>query len=192
MTIPHLILIAVDLVAAAVLAFGIYYPRHRRRDLVVAFLGVNIGVLAVATMLGSTQVAAGLGLGLFGVLSIIRLRSSEITQREVAYYFAALAMGLIGGLGSADVAVPAVLIALILGTMWIADHPALLSRSRHQVVRLDRAIADEEELRDELEARLGGAVTSLTVQQLDLVNDSTLVDVRYRLDAARIASRVTR
>ncbi|GGO59991.1 DUF4956 domain-containing protein [Microbacterium nanhaiense] len=192
MTIPHLILIAVDLVAAAVLAFGVYYPRHRRRDLVVAFLGVNIGVLAVATMLGSTQVAAGLGLGLFGVLSIIRLRSSEITQREVAYYFAALAMGLIGGLGSADVAVPAVLIALILGTMWIADHPALLSRSRHQVVRLDRAIADEEELRDELEARLGGAVTSLTVQQLDLVNDSTLVDVRYRLDAARIASRVAR
>lgn len=192
MTIPHLILIAVDLVAAAVLAFGVYYPRHRRRDLVVAFLGVNIGVLAVATMLGSTQVAAGLGLGLFGVLSIIRLRSSEISQREVAYYFAALAMGLIGGLGSADVAVPAVLIALILGTMWIADHPALLSRSRHQVVRLDRAIADEEELRDELEARLGGAVTSLTVQQLDLVNDSTLVDVRYRLDAARIASRVAR
>lgn len=192
MTIPHLILIAVDLVAAAVLAFGVYYPRHRRRDLVVAFLGVNIGVLAVATMLGSTQVAAGLGLGLFGVLSIIRLRSSEISQREVAYYFAALAMGLIGGLGSADVAVPAVLIALILGTMWIADHPALLSRSRHQVVRLDRAIADEEELRNELEARLGGAVTSLTVQQLDLVNDSTLVDVRYRLDAARIASRVAR
>lgn len=192
MTIPHLILIAVDLVAAAVLAFGVYYPRHRRRDLVVAFLGVNIGVLAVATMLGLTQVAAGLGLGLFGVLSIIRLRSSEITQREVAYYFAALAMGLIGGLGSADVAVPAVLIALILGTMWIADHPALLSRSRHQVVRLDRAIADEEELRDELEARLGGAVTSLTVQQLDLVNDSTLVEVRYRLDAARIASRVAR
>lgn len=192
MTTPHLILIAVDLVAAAVLAFGVYYPRHRRRDLVVAFLGVNIGVLAVATMLGSTQVAAGLGLGLFGVLSIIRLRSSEISQREVAYYFAALAMGLIGGLGSADVAVPAVLIALILGTMWIADHPALLARSRHQVVRLDRAIADEEELRDELEARLGGAVTSLTVQQLDLVNDSTLVDVRYRLDAARIASRVTR
>jgi len=192
MTIPHLILIAIDLVAAAVLAFGVYYTRHRRRDLVVAFLGVNIGVLAVATMLGSTQVAAGLGLGLFGVLSIIRLRSSEISQREVAYYFAALAMGLIGGLGSADVAVPAVLIALILGTMWIADHPALLSRSRHQVVRLDRAIADEEELRDELEARLGGAVTSLTVQQLDLVNDSTLVDVRYRLDAARIASRVAR
>lgn len=182
MTATSLALIAIDIVAALVLTLGLYYPRHRRRDLVVAFLGVNIGVLAVATVLGTAEVALGLGLGLFGVLSIIRLRSSEISQREVAYYFAALAMGLIGGLPAGGVALPAALIGLILVVMWAADHPALLGRSRHQVVRLDRAIADEAELREELEARLGAAVTALTVQQLDLVNDSTLVDVRYRLD----------
>lgn len=183
MTTQNLILIAVDIVAALILVFGIYYPRHRRRDLVVAFLGVNIGVLAVATVLGSAQIAAGLGLGLFGVLSIIRLRSSEISQREVAYYFAALATGLIGGLGGGSVLVPAGLIALILVAIWGADHPALLSKSRHQVVRLDRAVSDENELRSELGARLGGVVTSLSVHQLDLVNDSTLVDVRYRIDS---------
>lgn len=184
MTTNSLILAAVDLVAALILVLGIYYRRHRRRDLVVAFLGVNVGVLAVATVLGTAEIALGLGLGLFGVLSIIRLRSSEISQREVAYYFAALAMGLIGGLASADPLLPTLLIALILVVMWGADHPALLGRSRHQVVRLERAIADEAELREELEARLEATVTALTVQQLDLVNDSTLVDVRYRLDPA--------
>lgn len=184
MTSSTLILIAVDLIAAAILTFGIYYRRHRRRDLVVAFLGVNVGVLAVATVLSTAEVALGLGLGLFGVLSIIRLRSSEISQREVAYYFSALAMGLIGGLNATDPLVPTLFIAIILLVMWAADHPALLSRSRHQVVRLDRAIVDERELTDEIEARLGGSVTSLTVQDLDFVNDTTLVDVRYRLPAA--------
>ncbi|MFT4233232.1 MAG: DUF4956 domain-containing protein, partial [Leucobacter sp.] len=184
MTTVNLILIAVDLVAAVILSLGLYYPRHRRRDLVVAFLGVNIGVLAVTTVLGSAEIAAGLGLGLFGVLSIIRLRSSEISQREVAYYFSALAMGLIGGLASATVLIPSALIALILLVMWAADHPALLARSRHQVVRLDRAITDEGELRAELGRRLGATVTAVNVQQLDLVNDSVLVDVRYRLDPA--------
>ncbi|MFP5281985.1 MAG: DUF4956 domain-containing protein, partial [Actinomycetes bacterium] len=39
------LIIAADLVAIAVLTFGVYFPRHHRRDLVVAFLGVNIGVL---------------------------------------------------------------------------------------------------------------------------------------------------
>jgi hypothetical protein len=133
-------------------------------------------------VLASAEIAAGLGLGLFGVLSIIRLRSSEISQREVAYYFSALAMGLIGGLATTSLLVPTLLLALILIAMWVVDHPALLPRSRHQVVRLDRALSDETELRAELGRRLGGTVTALTVQQLDLVNDSTLVDVRYRVD----------
>jgi hypothetical protein len=59
-------------------------------------------------------------------------------------------------------------------------------------VRLDRAIADEDELRDEIQQRLGCTVTSLTVQQLDLVNDSTLVDVRYRAEPVRVGSVVAR
>ena len=83
-----LIMIGIDLIAIAVLTFAVYFPRHHRKDLVAAFLGVNVGVLAVAMVLGSSTVSAGLGLGLFGVLSIIRLRSSEIAQHEVAYYFA--------------------------------------------------------------------------------------------------------
>lgn len=178
----NIALFVVDVIAAAVLVFAVYYRRHRRRDLVVAFLGINVVVLAVSAVLGATEIAMGLGFGLFGVLSIIRLRSDEISQREVAYYFAALAMGLIAGL-SATLLLPTALIGLIVVVMWAADHPGLLSRSRHQTVRLDRAIADEDELRDELDLLLGATVTSLTVQHLDLVNDSTLVDVRYRVDA---------
>ena len=177
----NLILLGADLVAAAVLTFALYYRRHRRRDLVVAFLGVNVGVLAVAAVLASGDIAVGLGLGLFGVLSIIRLRSSEISQREVAYYFASLAIGLVAGLPTTDVTVPLVLMGLVLAVMWGADHPRLLSKARHQVVLLDRAILDEDAVRAELEDRLGGTVTALTVQSLDLVNDTTLVDVRYRL-----------
>ena len=54
MTTTALILAATDLVAAVLLS-AIYFQRHRRRDLVVAFLGVNVGVLAVATVLGTAE-----------------------------------------------------------------------------------------------------------------------------------------
>jgi hypothetical protein len=183
-----LLMIGIDLAAAVTLSLAIYYRRHRRRDLVVAFLGVNVGVLAVTTVLGSSEVAVGLGLGLFGVLSIIRLRSSEISQREVAYYFAALAIGLVAGLPSTEPWIPTALIVLILTVMWAADHPRLLGRSRHQIIHVDRAIADEGELCAELEHRLGATVTSLTVQHLDLVDDTTLVDVRFRLGRVPVAA----
>lgn len=182
-----LLLLGADLAAIALLTFGLYLRRHHRRDLVPAFIGVNIGVFAVAAVLGSTEVSLGLGLGLFGVLSIIRLRSSELSQHEVAYYFAALALGLISGLTTTAPFVQLALLGLILAALAVADHPAIAHRSRHQLVVLDEAIADEARLRERLASELGGEVLAVTVLQLDLVNDSTRVDVRYRVGGRRAA-----
>ncbi|MFE5670843.1 DUF4956 domain-containing protein [Agromyces sp. NPDC056523] len=178
------LLIAADLVAVALLVFALYFPRHRRRDLVVAYLTVNVGVLAVALVLGTSTIGAGLGLGLFGVLSIIRLRSSEIEQHEVAYYFAALAIGLLGGLGASFGWLTLGLMALVLVVLAVGDHPALFRRTRQQVLVLDRAFPDEVELHDHLASLLGGRIRSARVDQLDLVNDSTTVTVRFEVPRA--------
>lgn len=185
----QLMLIAIDLVAIGVLTFGLYFPRHRRRDLVVAFLGVNVGVLAVSLVLASTTIGAGVGLGLFGVLSIIRLRSDEIAQHEVAYYFSALALGLLSGLTSAVNPLTIGLMVLIIIVMFVGDHPRLFASYRQQSVRLDAAFADESDLIAHLEQLLGGRVRSVQVRQLDLVNDTTLVDVRFQAPASSALTR---
>lgn len=189
-----ILLIAADLVAIVVLV-ALYFVRHRRRDLVVAFLTVDVGVLAVSLVLGTTAASLGVGLGLFGVLSIIRLRSSEIEQHEVAYYFAALALGLVAGLGAGSAPVALGLMALIVAVLAIGDSRLVLRRYRQQLVRLDRAHADETALRAALEQLLGGRVHRATVRELDLVDDSTLVEVRYEapaVDAVAPAARETR
>lgn len=177
-----LILYAADVVAATVLAVGIYWPRHRRRDLVVAFLGINVGVLAVAALLAGSSVTAGLGLGLFGVLSIIRLRSDELAQHEIAYYFAVLALGLVGGLASTTAPWLALtFMALIVTTMAVVDSPAFLSGHRRQVLVVDRTFHDESLLRQHLAQLLSADVRAATVIRTDLINDSTTVDVRYQV-----------
>lgn len=174
-----LILIAADLAAIALLTFALYLRRHRRRDLAVSYLGINVGVLAVATALSGSAAGLGLGLGLFGVLSIIRLRSSELAQHEVAYYFSALALGLIAGIGSDPLWLPLALMALILAVMFVGDHSRVLPDYRHQTVVLDQAISDEDFLQERLAEVLGGRIHSATVSELDLVNDKTTVEVRY-------------
>lgn len=174
--------VAIDLAAIVVLVFVLYFPRYRRADMVLAFLGLNVGVMAVAMALtDTTTVGAGFGLGLFGTLSIIRLRSTELGQQEVAYYFAALALGLIGGIEIAPLWVSIALPAAIVAAIFVGDHPALYRGYRHQVITLDRAVADEAELVQRLEAVLGGTVRRFEVRKLDLVQDTTVVDVRYRL-----------
>ena len=183
--------IGADLIALTILVGALYIPRHGRRDLVAAYIGVNVGVLAVTLLLStSDNVGAGLGLGLFGVLSIIRLRSSSLAQGEVAYFFAALALGLLGGIKS-HLIIVAILMALILASLWVGDHPALMRRNRNQVVTLDRAISDENELITELEDLLGAHVRSVDLKSLDLVNDTTIVEVHYRLRPRSRAARPT-
>ena len=181
----HILILLADLAAISVLVFGVYYPRHRRRDLVTAYLGVNIGVLAVAATLASVEVGVGLGLGLFGVLSIIRLRSSELDQPDVAYYFAALSLGLLGGLGLADAGLTAALMALVVAGLFLGDHPRLLARSRTELVHLDCAFTDRTALTAHLERLLGTQVRRVDVRKLDLVSDTMLVEVHY--DVARSA-----
>jgi hypothetical protein len=180
---PYL-LYAIDAVAIAILTFALYFPRHRRRDLVVAFLGMNVGVIAVASVLAQSSVGAGLGLGLFGVLSIIRLRYNELSQHEVAYYFASLALGLLGGLGASVGWLAVAGMALILLVMALADSPRLFAAHRTAHVVVDRAVTDHGELVAHLEHLLGGRVHSASVERLDLANDTTWVEVRYRTDVA--------
>jgi hypothetical protein len=172
-------LFLIDLVAVSVLVFGLYFPRHRRRDLVTAYLGVNVGVLAVAGALSTATVGAGLGLGLFGVLSIIRLRSTELDQHEVAYYFSALALGIIGPLSSGDPWLPPALMALVIVVMYLGDHPRLFRGYRRQTVVLDEALADETALVARLERLLGARVHAARIERVDLVTETTVVEVRY-------------
>lgn len=174
-----------DLVAIAVVV-ALYFRRHQRRDLLLAYVALNIGILSVTSMLASASVGAGLGLGLFGILSIIRLRSDSITQEEIAYYFVALALGLLAGVGAGPPYLVPLLIALLVAVMYVADHPRLLTGARRQLLTLDAAIPDERDLRAHIEGRLGFDVRHMIVQELDLVRDITVVDVRYRVPTSPV------
>jgi uncharacterized membrane protein YiaA len=183
--VPRYAVVLLDLVAIAILVFAIYFPRYRRKDMVVAYLGLNIGVLSVAVALSrNTSIGTGFGLGLFGALSIIRLRSSELAHEEVAYYFAALALGLLGGIEVTPAWLEVALPLAILAVMYAGDHPRILTGYRQQVVTLGRAVSDEPALIAELESLLGGQVHRAQVIKLDMVNDTTIVDVRFRLPSA--------
>jgi Domain of unknown function (DUF4956) len=173
--------LAIDVAAITVVAYGIYFRRYYRRDLLLAYFSLNLGVFAVTALLTNSKASVGLGLGLFGILSIIRLRSDSITQEEIAYYFVALALGLISGLPSKPVWLAPALTASLVAVMYVVDHPRLTARSQRQTITLDRAYPDRAKLQAALERLLGGEVRHIVVAQLDLVADTTIVDVRYRL-----------
>ncbi|XBH21074.1 DUF4956 domain-containing protein [Jonesiaceae bacterium BS-20] len=188
-TAPIIVAIVTNLIAITVLAYGLYFRRHRRADLLLAYTALNVGVMTVTMVLSTVEAGIGLGLGLFGILSIIRLRSDQITQQEIAYYFVSLVLGLLAGLHPTALWVVPAFSALILAVMWIMDSPIVAPRARHTTITLDRAYTQETELILALEQLLGGEVMRVEVQELDVVRDITVVDVRYRI--ANVDSSLT-
>lgn len=137
-------------------------------------------VAAVSMVLTDTAVGAGLGLGLFGVLSIIRLRSREIEQSEMSYYLAALR----------DRPHRRPVDAGHVAERCRGQDPrGRRARDRRQprrtapfaraAVRAERAYLDETGLRAAVEHLLGTPVHRITTRNIDLVADTTVVDVRY-------------
>jgi hypothetical protein len=186
-----LIALVGNLVAAVVLIFGIYFRRHRRRDLVLGYFAFNVSLFAVAAALGSAEsLGVGVGFGLFAVLSIVRLRSDEATQAEIGYTMVALVLGLLNGLPTFGLETKLLFTLVLLATIYVVDHPAVLPGDDHARCRvtLDVVLVDAAELRAALETRLAGTVQHVIVQDIDFVRETMRLDVRYRQHAARGAT----
>ena len=159
----------VDIAAIFLLAYVLYFRRHRRADLLLAYVALNIGIFVAISLLASVRVDIALGFGLFAILSIIRLRSSTVTQQEVAYYFVALVMGLVNGMDIADRRLVVLINAVLLVAMAVVDSKPLRERSRRTDVHLDVVHSDDASLVADLERRLGGTVLHHEVNDVDYV-----------------------
>ena len=179
--------LGVDVAAIFLLAYGLYFRRHRRADLLLGYVALNIGLFVAMSLLTTVPLDIALGFGLFAILSIIRLRSTSVTQQEVAYYFVALVMGLVNGLGLEDRRLAVAINVVLLVTMLVVDGRPLRERARRLDVTLDVVHADDAALVADLERRLGGEVMHHQVNEVDYVRDTMVVDVRYRYRYGRRA-----
>jgi hypothetical protein len=172
---------ALDVAAVCVLTFAVYYPRHRRRDLIPGYLALNVSLFALAAALGRSGDKGGIALafGLIGVLSIVGLRSESMQSEEVAYYFTTLVLGLISGLPNVSLGLAAILCALPLAVVYGAGHPRLLARTQRALVTLDAAVTDPAAIDSFVRERLGEPL-SWKIQEVDYGRRLTVVDVRYR------------
>ena len=174
--------LGMDAVAIAALVYGIYLPRHRRMDLVVVYALFNLGLFLAIVVITRGEVTLGIGLGLFAVLSMIRLRSETFENRELAYFFVALVIALVTAIDLGSLPLAGVLTAVALLAAWGVDHPRVSRATSRMEITLDRVIADRETLRATVEERLGAEIADVTLLELDYVRETTRASVRYFAD----------
>jgi hypothetical protein len=171
--------LGLDVVTMLLLVGWLYRRRVAAPEMALVFTALNVGLLAAVLTIGSGDFPTGIGFGLFGLLSLVRLRSAAFTLKDVAYTFVALVLALVNGLPERNLLLVVSLDVVLLGAVWLVDDSR--SSAATQVMRmvLDRALTEPAEVGAEVARRLGAAPVSVAVEDVDFVRDVTRVIIRY-------------
>lgn len=166
----------------------LYYKKSHRRDFYFTFMLMTIAIyFLVYCMMGMERGKAtmGVGLGLFGIFSIMRYRTDAMPVREMTYLFVIICLSVVHAmeesffeLGIVDV--------MTLGAIFICEMRLKVQQTK--LVQYDRIELIKPEKRQELiadlEARLGVKVLKVDVGGVDFLRDAAVLRVTYEGDTA--------
>ena len=166
----------------------LYYRKSRRRDFYFTFMLISVAIFFIVffmifvleDMKGKTSM--GVGIGLFGIFSIMRYRTDAMPVREMTYLFVIIALSLVNAV-SVNVPLFEVLltnvimvIAVWLCEMHLKSRPSkLIQYDRIELITPER----RPELIADLEKRLGVKVKSVEIGSIDFLRDMAMLRVSY-------------
>ena len=186
---------AICLLVNWVIVHFLYFKKGKRRDFYFTFMIISVAIyFLVYLMMGMDRGKAtmGVGLGLFGIFSIMRYRTDTMPVREMTYLFVVVCLSVVHSMATAlsvgDQGTPiAELVAIDLITIAVIiiferhlkmDASKLVQYDRVELIKPER----RQELIDDLRERTGLKVLNVEVGAIDFLRDMVMLRVYY--DAA--------
>ena len=173
----------IDVIAAGVLLFGIYFPNNNRnREYLFTLLMFNIVIFHIAFLLNGVNLSMGAAFGLFAVFGLLRYRTEDIPMKDMTYLFLSIAMGLIVAVARGDWE-PAIVCCVILLPTFVLDSKLIFKKELHKDVRYEQIEMVKPEnynkLMDDLRTRTGLDIHFISIQNIDFVRDTATVRIFY-------------
>ena len=180
-----LIRLVINLVVVGIIIDRLYYPKSKRRDFYITFMLISIAIFfmifVLEEMKGKTSL--GIGIGLFGIFSIMRYRTDAMPVREMTYLFVIIALSLVNAISEGVPMIELGITNLIfLVAVWVSEwHLKVLPSKIIQYDKIDLITPDKkQELIADLEKRLGLDIVQVEVGAVDFIRDMAMVKIRYR------------
>ena len=169
-----------------VLVHFFYYPKGHRRDYYFTFvlLSVSIFMLIYLLLGNSADMGIGAALGLFAIFGIIRYRTECVPIREMTYLFFIVALSVLNAkTGDLNFMSRIIINLIMILVVWGAENHLSAYREGCKFVKYDNIdlIQPEryEELKADLEKRLGVKITRVDVGAVGFLTDMTMLRVFY-------------
>jgi uncharacterized membrane protein len=184
-----LVRLVINIVVVGIIIDRLYYPKSKRRDFYFTFMLISIAIFFIVffmifvleEMKGKTSL--GIGIGLFGIFSIMRYRTDAMPVREMTYLFVIIALSLVNaiseGVPMIELGVTNLIFLVAVGLCeW---HLKVLPSKIIQYDKIDLITPDKkQELIADLEKRLGLDIVQVEVGAVDFIRDMAMVKIRYR------------
>ena len=183
-----LVRLFIDIVITWLIIDRLYYKKSKRRDFYFTFMLISIAIFFIVffmifvleDMKGKTSM--GIGIGLFGIFSIMRYRTDAMPVREMTYLFIIIALAVVNAIADGVPMMELVLTNLIVVfAVWLCEHnlktlpSKLVQYDRIELITPDR----HDELKADLEKRLGVKVIRVEVGAVDFLRDMAVLRVVY-------------
>lgn len=163
-----------------------YYPKGRRRDYYFTFmlLSVSIFMLIYVLLQDASEMGIGAALGLFAIFGIIRYRTESVPIREMTYLFFLVALSVLNAkTGNMGFWGQALINLLFLGVVWASERFLSAHKEGCKFVKYDNIDLIQpdkmDELKADLEKRLGLKITRIEVGAVDFLKDMAMLRVFY-------------
>ena len=177
----------------------LYYKKSKRRDFYFTLIIIGVAIFFIVffmifvleDMKGKTGI--GVGIGMFGIFSIMRYRTDAMPVREMTYLFVVLCLSVVNALASTMPLVELLITNLIIIiVVWFFEHllkvvPCkLIQYDRLDLVKPDR----REELIEDIRERTGLDVITVEVGGIDMLRDMAVVKVYYKSQNRDVSNSV--
>jgi len=166
----------------------LYYKKSKRRDFYFSFMLMSVAIFFLVYFMifvmddlkGKTSM--GIGIGLFGIFSIMRYRTDAMPVREMTYMFLIIALSVVNAIAN-TISIAELLASnvLVVASIWVGEHQ--LKQEPFKLIQYDRIelITPEkyEELKADLTKRLGLEILRVEVGSVDFLKDMAILKVYY-------------
>ncbi len=173
-----------NLLVVGIIVHRLYYQHGKRTEYYFTFTLISLSIFFLTYLLGGMKIKTGLVLGLFAVFGIIRYRTETMGAREMTYLFSIITISVINALGTSFPLVELLLTNLIfILIIWCSEYIVHRKHISTKYVRYDRIelIVPErqEELKADLEKRLGLRIVRIETGAVDFLKDSVMLKIHY-------------
>lgn len=186
---------ALNLLVVWIVVHFFYYPKSQRRDYYFTFilLGVSIFMLIYVLLGKSSDMGLGAALGLFAIFGIIRYRTESVPIREMTYLFFLVALSVLNAkMGDLHIVGRIFVNLIFVLVVWGCEKFLSSHRESCKFVKYDNIdlIQPEryDELKADLERRLGVEVFRVEVGAVDFLKDMAMLRVFYNDPEGKVKS----